>query len=687
VSGAQRFVTSRTASRYLGLVLVAQTILACGSLISEIDRIEKKYTESNGANCADLEISDVAPVYAGQSNWMTYVKNDGTHPLNATGTPCTGSETGHFGSCLHAGEMRGVKISNRSSCVGISATDSLGAFYWRCVSQNGSVFVVTGGLAEEKYLSGLIDFTAIPTWKPNAVTVSDTCGKSKTTNRTQWYNNPIINNTTSVSATLSLTASNSVYAFTTDPGKPINIGGDKIAVVTAPGLTLAAPVGAGIYLSMGGNFQWLEANINAANATTSAIDLSGARFATLRGVQVANQRIELRTTRYCRLGHLRIFNGNLYFNGGTDNLGNLIHGLTISNGRLQQGFTSSSNNVFVGLTLLNADFGFSNGNGPVDDFNVVINHTGGNFDTAGLRGNTISDSTFMNVILANSASTAYRPKGVRNTIINMAVGASTAAIDASGSNDYFSGKLKLGGNTTDCTGSAAASGISNSCTPMGPSDFVVANTLNLGAAVFGRVLTDDTVNSSDSNGTAALASITDFFNFQNNFRAWGNENAIGGFAAGHRGACTTNCRIWDVTLLAADSTIRSTLPLPSGDDFFVHRWDATSSAACLAIRGAKWQDAVCSFPGYKDQTSCQTGGGAWATAAGNLCSSLVLRNAYEILDDALGNENGLCEANEACIYTPNIGSYQGHGTPVRIGSITSGTVAPVELWRYPSNGI
>jgi hypothetical protein len=680
-------VTSRTASRYLGLALVAQAILACGSLISEIDRIQKKYTESNGANCADLEISDVAPVYAGQSNWMAYIKNDGTNPLNATGTPCTGSETGHFGSCLHAGEMRGVKISNRSSCVGVSASDSLGAFYWRCVSQNGSVFVVTGGLADEKYLSDLIDFTGTPVWRPNAVTVTDSCGKTKTTSRTVWHTNSVIHNAASVSVSLSLAAGNTVYAFTTDPGKRIDIATDAVAVVTPRGLTLTAPVGTGNYVTMGGKFQWLEATIDATNATNSAVNTSNARFGTLRGVNVANQNIELSTTRYCRFGFVRIHKGNLFLNGGSDNLGNLVHDLAISSGRLYHTFADSSNNIFLNITLINGDYGFSTGNGPLHDFNIVIDLTAANYDTSAFRGNAISDSAFMNLLLANSAGTAYMPSGVRNTVVNLAVGASNTAINASDINGYFSGQLKLGGNTTGCSGSAASSGISNTCTPLGPSDFTSTNTLNLGAALSGRVLTDDLVNISDTSGTAVLAGITDYFNFQSRFRGWGKENASGGFVASHRGSCTATCRIWDMRPLTSDTSVRGTLPLPSGDDYFVHRWDATSSAACLAIRGAKWQDAVCSFPGYKDQTTCQTAGGAWATAAGNLCSSLVLRNAYEILDDALGNENGLCEANEACIYTPNIGSYQGHGTPVRIGSITSGTVAPVELWRYPSNGI
>ncbi len=38
-------------------------------------------------------------------------------------------------------------------------------------------------------------------------------------------------------------------------------------------------------------------------------------------------------------------------------------------------------------------------------------------------------------------------------------------------------------------------------------------------------------------------------------------------------------------------------------------------------------------------------------------SSTFLRNAVEIT----GNGNGLCESNETCLYTPNMGAYQGFG--------------------------
>lgn len=52
----------------------------------------------------------------------------------------------------------------------------------------------------------------------------------------------------------------------------------------------------------------------------------------------------------------------------------------------------------------------------------------------------------------------------------------------------------------------------------------------------------------------------------------------------------------------------------------------------------------------------------------------------------MGNDNLLCESNEACLLTPNIGSYQGHGTLTPVSATLTGTVSGVTLYRYPSNG-
>jgi hypothetical protein len=127
----------------------------------------------------------------------------------------------------------------------------------------------------------------------------------------------------------------------------------------------------------------------------------------------------------------------------------------------------------------------------------------------------------------------------------------------------------------------------------------------------------------DATPTQAFADITDWTAFDNPFRAWGLGSA--GFPdVGARGACTSgSCRIWDWRLLQP----------PTGS-----AWEAepfVANGPCpQAVRG--------------DVTTSTS-------------FSTHLRNAIEVLFDHIGNDNGLCESDEACIYAPNVGAYQGEG--------------------------
>jgi hypothetical protein len=51
-------------------------------------------------------------------------------------------------------------------------------------------------------------------------------------------------------------------------------------------------------------------------------------------------------------------------------------------------------------------------------------------------------------------------------------------------------------------------------------------------------------------------------------------------------------------------------------------------------------------------------------------------------------ENGICESNEACIYAPNVGAYQGHGDYKGNGTclFVDGTISNVIMYSYPKNG-
>jgi hypothetical protein len=53
--------------------------------------------------------------------------------------------------------------------------------------------------------------------------------------------------------------------------------------------------------------------------------------------------------------------------------------------------------------------------------------------------------------------------------------------------------------------------------------------------------------------------------------------------------------------------------------------------------------------------------------------------------DGVGDDDGLCESGEACLYTPNFGAYQGHGS-LETCTFTGGTITGVTMYGYSTNG-
>jgi hypothetical protein len=62
-----------------------------------------------------------------------------------------------------------------------------------------------------------------------------------------------------------------------------------------------------------------------------------------------------------------------------------------------------------------------------------------------------------------------------------------------------------------------------------------------------------------------------------------------------------------------------------------------------------------------------------------------LRNAVELIDDAVGDDDALCESNEVCLFSPNAGAYQGHGELVAV-AFDQGSVSNVTLLGFSENG-
>jgi len=56
--------------------------------------------------------------------------------------------------------------------------------------------------------------------------------------------------------------------------------------------------------------------------------------------------------------------------------------------------------------------------------------------------------------------------------------------------------------------------------------------------------------------------------------------------------------------------------------------------------------------------------------------------------DGSGNDNGVCESNEACLYAPNFGVYQGEGALAEcVYQDAAGPVVGVTMYGYLTNGV
>jgi hypothetical protein len=141
-------------------------------------------------------------------------------------------------------------------------------------------------------------------------------------------------------------------------------------------------------------------------------------------------------------------------------------------------------------------------------------------------------------------------------------------------------------------------------------------------------------------GIKGWNTITDWSGFERPHRGWGRESMNAFPDPEYQGPCQVGvpCRIFDYSL-------RSSAPY-AGD----------------LIASPLSGDATHDFAG-----------------------SEFLVGAVELIDDAIGDDDALCESNETCLFSPNAGSYQGHGELVSV-PFTAGAVENVTLVGFTENG-
>jgi hypothetical protein len=681
---------------------------------------------------ADLEFVAVSnnltvePVYPNHSNWLDYVKNNngGSNAYNQPDASCDGSEVGSFSACIHGGEKRKVAVSALSSCSGLTISDSLGIFDWTCKEELGIVNFYSIGLRSGKGLHDLIGTSY--SWNTNSVTVTMDSTVIGTSQESAWWTN-------SVSA-LPDNSSGSIINLdgTDDDGAGpdqafvagsilvlnssrntagYNINQDKMAVLIKEGATLKlvsdglcdygtgeASGGSEVCLLASGsqNFLWVEGAFDGNLYTTNAIQISLTNFSQFRHIKLTNfleVGLAFASSNRNYVKDISLWDNNTTTGDGAlelvGSVDNRFMGIKISDTEGLHIMNSSDRNVFYDMQITNSQWNNILINDSDNNILVTVlsaqSQNAGIFFEAGATGNTVTHQTYGNesdeaVSLYSANSTTIVQSVVANNggyggylIMNPTSDTLFANIAADshsawgvqyigGSNTRFTYNLLLE-SSSECDYAVAAPtnpGLSTSCANQDGSDSHLVTGIDVTNSFFGKV-TSDSANGSHTSGLRTYASITDWFNFDNLYRLWGPDGSA--FPnSDHTSRCLfgVDCRIWDWRLRSTDSMLLNR----SGDGVNSNEPFVAGNACPVAING--------NYVLTDLSTPAKT----------------FLVNAVEIMDDEIGNENGLCESSESCIYSPNFGAYQGEGDYSQNGTCTfvNGTITDVTMYAYPQNG-
>ena len=584
---------------------------------------------------------------------------NGSKIYSANNTVCDGSETGGYSACIHGGEMKKTILTGVTSCTGLTFADTLSAFNWFCDSSSGTAILYTSGLKESMGLRDLLNPTS---FKNEAVAVTKSTYVIARSTSSVWWSNLIANAiaATPVSGTIYTVSSNTNYTG-------LNVNGiNKVAIVT---LGTAAITASDIFLDAHNiNFWWIEGNFKTANRTNNIMQFFYTNFSQFRHVNISHSyALFLYFTRNCLFTGLNISDNtigiNLYYGTG-DTFRNIrifnsssygINGYS-SNHEVFQGITGGGNTGPLIYTF--TDKYSQSGKNTFSNISAINNGFGGivmvNRQFSGTTSNTISQllatnngSGGISYIGGNGDQTA-QIASTNNTVglkFNQSVDSVLKSNIILGNNS--GNQCDVNNNPTLISWNGNVT-FDSSCTN---SSATVLSGRTLASSLVGKV-TSESSNSSTS-GSAAYSANLDFMNFDNSFRGWGrdgnafpNQNNIQSCSIG-------TCRIWDLSLKSSDAVVRN-------------------------INGAFTAGSACPTSVDGDATITDANGHTY------------LLNAIEISGMG-GNNNGLCESGETCVYQPNIGAYAGEGA-LSAGTCTfhdgvgASKVTGVKMYQYMTNG-
>ena len=577
-----------------------------------------------------VKCHNVNPLYSSASDWNQYHKIDET-------------------SYVHGGELRTATFPELQNCDNISAKDKLSAFDWICTEETvdnvTQINITSTNLKSDVGLRDLISFGSSPNWKENRIDVMNGNQVIAQSGEGIWWNNPIVNANKTI-----LSSEGAIYVAQdeADLNRRFELAADGVSLLVKPGETLQpASINAGVLISNNSVGTWFEGDINASNSHIG-IQIDRVSFATLKFASVSNSEgngIEISDTLLTRALHIQSLN-----NDG--------HGIYINSNQVTQGGNvianaMSANNALSGINLAGTDVSLLNISSANNDENGII-----------VSGN---NNQLVQISTSNNRLDGLVISGASNNIIN------SATITSNGDNGL---RFEQSGGVNDArnnllsnitTANNLSSGIKFDATDEANSLINVLDAYNAAldcpdiscdnitsisindsaiAEIFSSVASETNISNYTADATFHVNNANTFIEFENEYRAWGSQTAAtieaGGGTCNNAGDGSNNngCKLFDWTLNSADNTIA------------------------------------------RNQLSTVNTNEEHTFYAGTPFS--FLSNAIEIIGDDIGNDNSLCETDEACILTPNIGSYQGHGDKTQLDDTND---LNATLYQYDDNGL
>lgn len=598
---------------------------------------------------------------------------------NSSGQPCTTSDSN--ANCRHVGAQLQIRFPTLETCEGLSMTDVLQHFNWSCHSASPGV-TFRSSLKPGKGLSGLVTASG---WRPNSVILSDGL-LSVSSPLGAWWTNPVVPLPHSPDGlVVNLNTAETIYVLNHDYHSPgYNINADGIGVVVLPGYQLftastimnscnlddgeVANGNSDILICAGSqNRLWLEGTFDGSDFAYNTMFLKNVTHSRLQRLNIRSSAGEglfiedsasltanfLEFAENSEVGlHLRqvrdLWANNIEISRGSYrglHLENVTSSRFIATKVLNAGWRgieiSASNQVSFAEVMVGNSVGgvFVNDGSSNISFAsaLVVNVSEDAFDLQGnqltvhnaLAANTVfgffnvgSNNRYVNIVSYNTTQPTLTLDLVSDNNIIYDLVSARASIGSivldSANNNSFLGSLRL--DNPRCVMRSSHGNLLDTSCNYGPGTASAAvSNFSLDSSFIGNLTTNDATNVSDDMGAAPFANIMDWTSFDNRFRGWGRDVAS---VPPYIGRCAMgSCRIFDFGLRAEDTVLR-------------RENDFVAGATCPS----KVQGGM---------------------AISELSGSAFLIYADEILNDNRGDDDGLCESNEACSYAPHAGPYQG----------------------------